>query len=120
MNLQVKHGKDHNRLLSNWLDAQYIAADSTTQKYVEPGLVVGQDGVTWKYVPYNVVPGTYGSYCATPVGVTDELVDETLGDVSVTPIFHGMLIEAYCYIYGSAKGNIPAAVKTALADIKWV
>jgi len=120
MTLQIKHGKEHSRLISNWLDAQYFAYDSTGQKYVKPGLVVGQDTLTHKYVPYHAVAGTYGSYCATPVGVIDELCDLTLGDYAVVPIYHGQLIEAFCYEYGSATGTISAAVKTALKDINWV
>lgn len=118
--LQAKSGHHHDRLISNWLDATYIAADSTGQKYVYPNLVVARDSSTNKYVPYNAVAGTYGTGCDTPVGVMDEFIDETLGEVSVTPIWHGKLIEAHCYLYGSAYGSIPGAVKTALDDIEWV
>lgn len=117
---EVKHGHHHSRLLSNWLDSSYIAADGTTgQKYVYPGLVVAVDSSTNKYVPYSA-GASYGTGSNTAVGVMDEFLDVTFGDEAITPIWHGGLIEAYCYVYGSAAGTIAAGIKTSLDDIVWV
>lgn len=117
--LNIKSGHHFDRLLSNWIDSSYIAQDSTGQKYVYPGVVVAVDSSTNKYVPYNV-SASYGTGSDTAVGVMDEFIDVTLGDVSVTPIYQGKLIEAHCYAYGGAVGTVSNAIKTALAQIKWV
>jgi hypothetical protein len=102
------------------LDSSYIAADGTTAlKYVYPGLVVAVDSTTGKYVPYSS-GASYGTGSDTAVGVMDEFLDVTQGDEAITPIWHGKLIEVYCYVYGMAAGTISAGIKTSLDDIEWV
>ncbi len=117
---EIKSGHHFDRLLSGWLDSSYIAADGTTSlKYVYPGMVVAVDSSTNKYVPYSS-GASYGTGSDTAVGVLDEYLDVTNGDEAITPIYHGKLIEQYCYVYGSAAGTIAGAIKTALDDVTWV
>lgn len=117
---EIKFGHHFDRLKSRWLDSSYIAADGTTAlKYVYPGLVVAVDSTTGKYVPYSS-GASYGTGSDTAVAVMDEFLDVTQGDEAITPIWHGKLIEQYCYVYGAAASNIPAAVKTSLAEVEWV
>src|SRR3990167_6217946 len=114
---QILQGHHHERLISNWLDSSYIAEDSTGQKYVYPGLIVAQDTTTKKFVPYSA-GASYGTGSDTPVGVMDEFLDVTLGDEAITPVWHGGVIEAHCYLYGSAMGSGLSGVKTTLNKIK--
>ncbi len=116
---EVKSGHHFDRLISNFLDATYIAADANLQKLVQPGMVLARDATTNKYVPYSA-GASYGSGSSTAVAMLDEYLDITMGEVAITPIWHGKLKEAFCYVYGSAMGTIPAAVKTALDDVEWV
>ena len=112
------------RLQSNFLLSSYFSTDSLDEKRVNPGLIVALDGNTgtdqYKYVPYSA-SASYGPSSATAVGILEVIQFETYDDVAISPIVHGKVIEAHCYVYGAtAKGSIPAAVKTALNNIIWV
>jgi len=118
--LNARVGHHFDRLISRWFDSSYIAADGDTgQKYVYPNMPIAVDSATGKYVPYSL-GASYGAGSDDPVGVMDEYLDVTQGDEGVTPVWHGKLLEAHCYIYGAAYGNITDAVKTVLDDITWV
>ncbi len=53
------------------------------------------------------------------MGVLAHFHDVTYGDKLIAPVWHAVLIEEKCFLYGGALGTIPAAVKTALDDIEW-
>lgn len=106
---------------SNWFKYDTIGLDSMGQRYARPGMIVAQLGAagSYKYVPYSEA-ASYGTGSDTAVGVLDTFEILTLGDEAIDPISHGTLIEAHCYVYGEDLGNIPAGVKSALANIQWV
>ena len=108
------------RLLSNEFDATYWPEAANGQKYVYPGLVLAQVQAdqAYKYVPYDS-SASYGTGSDTAVGVLNEFIDVTLGDQAVSPLYHGTLIEQYCYV-GAGKTAVTATVKTHLTDINWV
>ena len=99
--------------------ATYIAANAYGEKIVYAGLIVAVDSTSGKFVPYNA-SAAYGTGSDTAVGVLDEPYDMTYDDYMVEPVWHGVLIEDNCYVYGGALGTVPAAVKTALSAILWV
>lgn len=107
---------------SNWLEATYFTAGDNGQKYVWPGLIVAKNTSTYKWVPFSAAasygPGSDGTNSV--VGVMDEFVDVTWGDVAIAPIFHGKVIARHCYIFGSDLDSVSAAVKTALPDVEWI
>lgn len=113
------------RLQSNWLSSSYFSTDTLGEIRVNPGLIVALDGNTgnsnqYKYVPYSA-SASYGPSSATAVGILEVIQFETYDEVAISPVVHGKVIEAHCYVYGAtAKGSIPAAVKTALKNIIWV
>ncbi len=112
------------RLQSNWLKSSYFTTDAFNEIRVNPGLIVALDGNAatnpYKYVPYSS-SASYGPSSATPVGILEVIQFETYDEVAISPVVHGKVIEAHCYVYGAAtKGSIPAAVKTILDDIIWV
>ncbi len=117
---QIKMPKStYERKLSNWVDRSYFVEDAQGQIYVKPGLILAQDTTSYKYVPYNS-GAAYGTGSDTAVGVLDILLNLTLGEEDTSPIFHGSLIEAYCYFLGGADGAISSTIKTQLSDINWV
>jgi hypothetical protein len=112
------------RLQSNWLKSSYFGVDKFNEIRVNPGLIVALDGNTgtnqYKYVPYSS-SASYGPSSSTAVGILEVIQFETYDEVAISPVVHGKVIEAHCYVYGAAaKGSIPAAVKTALKNIIWV
>lgn len=102
---------------SRAFETTYIAAAQDGTKYVYPGMIVAKSGE--KFVPYNAA-ASYGVDSDKPVGVLVDFYDFTLSDYPVDVVIHGTLVENYCYVFGSANGNIPAAVKSALKQISWV
>ncbi len=116
---EIKFEGPFMRLLSNWLDSSYFATDASGNKYAYPGLVLAKDTATNKYVPYSSTT-SYGTGSNTAVGVLDRVMDVSLGDEAIAPIYHGALVEAYCFVYGGALGTISGTVKGHLADIKWI
>ena len=122
-------GSLYERALSSWLASEsFTAADDTSKdplgsKYVRPGLILakGTDPAepTYynKYIPYDTdVAAPVGA--DTAVAVLDTFEDLTMGDESISPIFHGTLIEDYCYVIG-VDPTITATIKTQLKDIYW-
>jgi hypothetical protein len=107
------------QLSSRFFDSSYVAADTYQNKYIYPGLVVALDSATSKYVPYNA-SASYGTGSDTAVGVLIHFHDLTYGDKMVAPIWHGVVKDDLCFLYGSALGSVTTAVKTALDDIEWV
>lgn len=108
------------RLKSNWLDRSYFNADASGMVRVSPGLIVAQKSTDYKYVPYSASV-SYGLGSDTAVGVLEVIQDATYDDPAISPVVHGKLIEASCYVYGAtSKGSIPAGVKSALDDIIWI
>lgn len=115
---------------SHKFDETYWPEDAQGNKYINPGLicalaVVATDatyGDTYRVVPYEV-GGTYGVGSDTPAGVLDIRLNATLDAERVSLIYHGQLQERNCYVLGAGgvtKGNLSAAIKTALPDIDWV
>ena len=111
----------YERGLSNWIDTSYFPNDSSGQIYVHPGLILAKytSADSYKYVPY-VSDASYGVGSDTAVGVLDIFLDVTLGEKDVSPIFHGSLIEDYCYVLGGTKGDISASIKSDIPDVYWV
>lgn len=109
----------YDRLQSNWFDSSYLGADDYGQKLLYPGLIVAVDAATYKYVPYNSA-ASYGTGSDTAVGVWDTFADVTMGDTDGSPLYHGKLIEAYCYVLGETVGTISSTVKSHLTDIKFI
>lgn len=70
------------------------------------------------YVPYSP-GGAYGTGSDTAVGILEHDVDATYSDWQITPVDRGTAFEVYCYVPGGAYGDISAAVKTDLSDMKW-
>jgi len=101
------------------MDATYIAADVYQNKFVYPGMIMARDNSTSYYVPYSA-SASYGTYSDTAVGVLHEFYDLTYDSRIVEPVWHGVLIESKCFVYGGPLGTVPAAVKTSLDDIVWV
>jgi hypothetical protein len=110
------------RLKSGLFDSAFWSLIVNDEKYVEPGLVLAQDTSSKKYVPYSA-GASYGTGSDTAVGVLDQVVPLTLlteaTDAACEPIYHGELVEAFCFVLGSALGTVPAGVKTDLPDIEW-
>lgn len=104
---------------SRFLDSSYIAADTYSNKYAYPGMIVALDSSTSKYVPYSS-GASYGTGSDTAVGVLTEFHDVTYGDKLIAPVWHAILKENYCFAYGGVLGTVSAAVKSALDDIEWV
>lgn len=112
------------RLTSNWLECSYFATNAEGEVRINPGLIVALNGNTgtkqYQYVPYSAT-ASYGPSSATAVGILEVIQFGTYDDPAISPVVHGKVIEAHCYVYGAAaKGSIPAAVKSALDDIVWV
>ncbi len=112
-------GSLYDRKQSNWFDRTYIPDDTAGQRYVRPGMVVAVDTDTNKYVPYNS-GASYGTGSDTAVGVLDTFEILTLGDTATEPVYHGKIIEAHAYVFGTALGTISAGVKTDIPYIEWV
>lgn len=106
---------------SRFFDSSYIAANAYSEKFIYPGMVVALDSSTDKYVPYSAA-ASYGTGSDSAVGVfaIEGAIDVTYGDKMIAPVWHAVLVESKCFLYGGALGTIPAAVKTALDDIQWV
>lgn len=112
------------RLKSNWLLGSYFTENAEGEKRINPGLIVALDGNTgtnqYKYVPYSAT-ASYGPTSNVPVGVLEVIQFATYDDPAISPVVHGKVIEAHCYVFGAtAKGSIPAAVKSVLDDIEWI
>jgi hypothetical protein len=114
--LRDLHFSKHN---SRLFDSSYIAANPYQEKLLYPGMVVAVDSATSKYVPYSV-GASYGTGSDTAVGLLVEPHDVTMGDKIVAPVWHAVVKESYCFLYGSALGSVTSGVKTALANIQWV
>jgi len=100
--------------------AVYWPADANNVKEVPPGIIIAQNTTLNQFVPYNAA-AAYGAGSDTAVGVfADDFIDVTQGNYGMTPVYHGEIIEENCRVLGTALGTVPAAVKTALADIHWV
>ena len=119
VHLQPLASQHYDTYESRMFDRSYIVADANAERWVYAGMVCAIDGSTEKYVPYSSA-ASYGTGSDTPVMVTKEPYDVTLGEKAVTGVFHARLVEQYCFLYGGNRGTIPAAVKTALTLITWV
>lgn len=115
-------GSLYDRRSSNWLDATYFVAGENGQKEIYPGLVVAQNTVTYKWVPYSAT-ASYGAGSDgtnSVLGVLDTFEDLSWGDQAIAPVLHGRLIERHCYVFGGQLGTISATVKSKLPDVDWV
>ena len=118
-NLTVLRDNHFSKRESRYFDAAtYIAANNYQEKWVYAGLIVALDSTSNKYVPYNA-SAAYGTGSDTAVGILHETYDMTYDDYMVEPVWHGVLIEDHCFVYGGALGTVPSAVKTSLDDIQW-
>jgi len=111
------------RLLPRMFDMAYpqltfVDATHVHGEYATPGLVVALNSVTNKYVPW-VTDASHGAGSDTAVGILVELLEITTWDRACTPVYHGEMVEQYCYTEAGAIGTIPAGVKTDLPDIQW-
>jgi len=115
------------RLPTGFLPKAYFPADTNGDRFAWQGLILAEvtGGVAAGlmasqkyYVPYSAA-GSYGSGSDTPVGILAEFHDETLTSWQIVPVDRGTAYEARCYEGGGPLGTVSAAVKTALADIKW-
>lgn len=107
------------KLASRFLDRSYIATNAYQEKWIWAGMVMAVDSGSGKYVPYSL-GASYGTGSDTAVGILHEDYDFTYDEYMVEPVWHGVLIEAHCFIYGGAVGTVSNAVKTSLDDIAWV
>lgn len=117
--LQVLRDNHFSKRESRMFDRSYIADNDYDERFIYPGLIVGLDEVSSYYVPYSYT-ASYSSYSDTAVGVLHEFYDLTYDTRIVEPVWHGVLIESKCYVYGGDFGDVPDAVKTALTGIVWV
>ena len=101
--------------------ASYIAYNAYQERYIYPGMIVAVSYISgcYYYVPYSAA-GSYGAGSAAAYGVLWHVHDLTYGDKMIAPTWHAIAIESKCFISGGALGVVPAAVKTALDDIRWV
>ena len=104
---------------SRFFDRTYVPEDTNGERWLYAGMVMALNHATQKFVPYSS-GASYGAGTDTPVMVNTEPYDMTFGEKVVTGTFHAQLVERNCYLYGGARGVIPAAVKTALQQIQWV
>ncbi len=104
---------------SRFFDRTYVPEDTNGERWLYAGMVMGLNHATGKFAPYSS-GASYGAGTDTPVCVNTEPYDMTFGEKIATGVFHAQLVEANCYLYGGARGTIPAAVKTALQQIQWV
>lgn len=115
---------------SRWFDASLFVANDRGEIWVSEGMVLAQvwyaasTGETsyessYKYVPYSEA-GSYGTGSDVAVGILDVTLNLNYNnDTEVSPVIHSQLYESGVYVYGGAKGTVPAAVKTALDGIFW-
>jgi hypothetical protein len=99
-------------------DRSYLAIDADYMYVLDEGVVVAVDSTTSKYVPYSA-GASYGTGSDTAVGITTMHYDMTYGAKFIAPAIQAVLLEDYCQIYGSGRGSISAAVKTALPLLMW-
>lgn len=120
-NLQVLRDNHFSKLSSRtFMASSYIAVNQYQERWVRAGMIVAYNTHDQKYVPYSS-GASYGPGSDTAVGVLHEVYDMTYDDYMVEPVWHGVVVEDYCFVYGQlGLGNIPGAVKTALDDIVWV
>ncbi len=106
---------------SRFFERTYVPEDTNGERFLYAGMVIALNHATQKFVPYNAT-ASYGAGSDVPVMVNTEPYDMTFGEKVITGVFHAMLVEANCYLYGGARGTIPAAVKaaTALTQIQWI
>lgn len=105
---------------SNFLEKSYFTTAADNSVSVIEGMIVAKNSTTKKYTPYSATV-SYGPGSDTAVGVLEVRQDATYMDPAISPVAHGKVIEANCYVYGqNGTGSIPAAVKSALDDIIWV
>jgi hypothetical protein len=108
------------RLPSGFLERSYFSADASGNVRVSPGLILAKNSTSLKYTPYSATV-SYGPDSDTAVGILEVPEDATYDDPGISPVVHGKVLEASCYVYGAtSKGSIPAAVKTALDDVIWI
>lgn len=99
--------------------SSYIELNSYQERMVFAGMIVALSSVNSKYVPFSE-GASYGTGSDTAVGILHEDYDMTYVNRIVAPVWHGILIEERCYVYGGAVGTVPSAVKTSLDDVQWV
>jgi len=104
---------------SRLFDSSYLAANSYSERWLYKGMIVAKDTSTNKFVPYSA-SAAYGTGSDTALGVNIETLEMTYGDIGIAPMWHGKVREAYAFVYGGARGTIPAAVKTSLDDVEWI
>ena len=120
---QILHGKpgDERRLASKMFDkdyAQRVFPPGTTNKYIDPGLVLALNSATNKYVPWRS-DAAYGAGSDTAVGILMEKHTLTNWDRMCTPVYDAQVIEANIYTDEDDLGIVPAAVKSSLTHIGW-
>jgi len=93
-------------------DKQYVAPDTYGNRYLWPGMIVAMNSTRSMWVPWSAA-GSYGAYSTYAMGIVDDMFDGTMQYPILAPAVHCRAIEAHCYVYGSAVGTIPAAVKEA-------
>lgn len=100
-------------------DASYLVPDSYGQKFLYPGMIVAYKNTNKnEYVPYSPT-ASYGPLSSYPVGVNYMLYDCSFRSPIIAPATRAALIEALCFVFGGAVGQISTAVKDALKLIQW-
>ena len=93
-------------------DQTYTPADTYGNRYLYPGMVVAKNSDETMYVPWSST-SSYGSYSTYACGIIDDLFDCTFESQIVSPATRCVALAAHCYVYGTAMGTIPDAVKQA-------
>jgi hypothetical protein len=119
VHLQPLASQHYDTYESRMFDRTYLEDDVNNERWLYAGCVIALDHPAGTFVPYSAA-ASYGVGSDTPVAITKEPYDMTEGAKAVTGVFHARMVEQYCYLYGGARGVIPAAVKAALTQVSWV
>lgn len=109
------------KLTDKFFDKAYATLEfpaGSGNMYIMPGLVVAENTVTHKYVPW-VTDARHGAGSDTAVGVNDIKLELSYWDRAIAPTYSGELVEAYCHTEDDTLGTIDATIKTDLPQIKW-
>lgn len=105
------------RLVGGVYDKTYGYYETATgQRFVYPGLWLGRNSDTNKFVPYNE-NASYGPGSDTLVGILDERLDVTYWDAPVTPVYSGEVHRRFVYVWGSTLESTPTDLATDLPGI---
>lgn len=121
--LEIIHGNPTvvQRLAAKLFDKTYAQLTFPTgslNKYTQPGLILAQNTVTNKYVPWRS-DAAYGAGSDTAVGILTMQLTLTEFDRWCSPMDFGQVNESNIYTDEGLLGVVPAAVKTTLSRIAW-